>query len=562
MSDLAELRRRLGLPHEGGERYVVEAELGRGAFGRVVSAHDRDLRRSVAVKVMSAETDAKEDVEAFLAEAVVTGRLEHANIVPAYDVGVSADLGLYYTMKRHSGRSLRDALDGAGPHGFGRALDVFAQVCRAVAYAHGRGVVHSDLKPEHVLLGEQGEVQVADWGLAFVMEDGVARIGARVADGTLRYMAPEQITEDAEALDHRIDIWALGVILYEMLTGTVPFDGASDEDILESVLTDPVEPPSRRVRAVSPALEAICMRALSKSRTTRYARVEEMLADLDDELEGRRDRERREAIALKVVEQVDDALAGEDDLDRFERAATAVLDGLDEAPDHAALARRAGLLYWRVFERIYPGRASSEAPRALALLGALAERALSAVVAAKTDAVAEADAEEGWLALVRRLADGAPIGSIEAPVALRSLVARIELLASAPLFASLASHELLAIAEVCEDVTLAAGEVLFAEGAPGDALYVVASGSVRAEQGGVVLSTMRPGEVFGEVAVFGARRRTTSVVAAEASACLALEATRFARLVEANGAIGLAALRVISDRLERATQREAALRAK
>ncbi len=560
MTSLGELRRRLGLAHDTSpERYVVEGELGQGAFGRVVSARDRDLSRSVAVKVMSADTSAREDVEAFLAEAVVTGRLEHANIVPAYDVGVSDGLGLYYTMKRHSGRSLRDALDGMS---LSRALDVFAQVCRAVAYAHGRGVVHSDLKPENVLLGEHGEVQVADWGLAFVVEGGAAQVGARIADGTPRYMAPEQITDLPESLDHRVDVWALGVILFELLTHTVPFDGADAEEVMEAVLTDPVVPPSRRVRSVSAALEAICLRALEKSRGARYARVEEMLADLDDELEGRRERARREALVERTLRELESALAGDDDLDVFARAADRVLEGLEAVPGHAALATGAGRLYWRVFERIYPGRPSSEGPRALALLGVLAERALSGVVAAKTGAVPSSGADDTWLALVRRLAEGEPVSASTAPPSLRALVARIELLSTVSLFASLASHQLLPIAEACEEVTLEAEETLFVTGAPGDALYVVASGSVRAEQGGAVLSTMGPGEVFGEVAVFGARLRTTSVVAAEVTTCLALDAARFAALVEANGAIGLAALRVISERLERATRREAALRAR
>lgn len=554
MAEVDAVARRLGLNPD--ERYEVEEQLGEGGYGRVVGARDRHLQRSVAIKVIDVES---EEAQAFLAEAVVAGRLEHPNIVPTYDVGLSDELGVYYTMKRFGGRTLKDVLVDPDVSQR-RLLDAFTQVCRAVAYAHERGVVHTDLKPENVLLGERNEVQVADWGLAIVVDGQGVSHRPEDAFGTPRYMAPEQITDDVP-LDERADVWSLGVMLYEMLTRRVPFDGVDEEEILEAVLSDVPVSPSARVASVPKELSAICLRALEKSRTTRYPTVNALLDDLEAFLDGRRDAERRERIAKRAAAKVTRALADAEVLADFERIVGSLRTALEVAPGHSALVDRAGEAYWRIFQEIYPGgRAGPEdARRALALLGTLAENALVGVVRAGPDAF-DAGGDDPWLTLVRRLRDGAEVSAADAPEALRTIVGRIELLADVPLFASLGSHELLTVADACREVAVAGGATLFHAGDEGTALYVVAEGALRAEKDGTPLSTMRAGEVFGEVAVFGARRRTASVVAEEDSVCLALDADRFAELVRTHGAIGLAILKVLSLRLERATQREAALR--
>ncbi len=555
MADLGELRRRLGIPRDGEARYALGEELGRGAFGRVVSAEDRDLDRAVAIKALAADPgESPADAEAFLAEAMITGRLEHPNIVPAYDVGVHDELGLYYTMKRHGGRSLRGAIDDLE---LGPALDVFAQICRAVAHAHRHGVVHADLKPENVLLGDRGEVQVGDWGVAFrVDDDGRPVGGPRPGEGSLRYMAPEQITEEFEALDHRIDVWSLGVMLYELLTKRVPFDGPDEEDVLESILTDRVEPPSRLDPSIPEAIDAICLGALTKSRSDRYPTVDVMLDELEAELAGRREQQRRKQIAERAVRAVDVLLEGAD-LDAYALAADHLVAGLELVPDHAALLTRAGTIYWRVFEDIYPGGATDQPQRALALLAKLTEHALGGVVRAKPDQLETGDLEDPWLSLVRRLTAGERVQASQAPPALLRLVRRIELLDAAPIFASLPSHRLLTIAEACDDITLAANETLFETGDESRTLYIVIDGTLRAERAGRTLSTMEAGEVFGEIALFGGHRRTATVIAETDASCLALDGAKFSELVEHNGDIALAVLKVLSARLEAATRREA-----
>ena len=283
---------------DGDGRYAVGPELGRGGGGVVYLGTDRSLRRSLALKVLSPDlvTDPTR-VQAFVEEAIITGGLEHPNIVPAYDLGCSSALGIYYTMKRLTGRPLADVLsslrsgDPATLQSFGlyRLLGCFVELCRAVAYAHARGVLHCDLKPENVFIGEYGEVVLVDWGLAQVLgPDGRRQARALMRAGTPEYMAPEQITRSSQDLDVRSDIWSLGVILYELLTLTLPFQGANAREVLMRVMVEQVEPPSERTpgRTIPPGVEDICRRALSKNRDFRYASVGDLLAELEAELEA------------------------------------------------------------------------------------------------------------------------------------------------------------------------------------------------------------------------------------------------------------------------------------
>jgi serine/threonine-protein kinase len=243
-------------PVDVSDRYVVTGELGRGGVGVVLRGRDRELERDVAIKVLRAEHQQHEALSArFVAEARIGGHLEHPGTVPVYEMGRTKDARPYFTMKLVQGRTLASLLAARSDPADERArfVAIFEQVCHAVAYAHSRGVIHRDLKPANVMVGAFGEVQVADWGLAKVM--GVAASAAppsapaggapdRAADpatprlassqfhsqagsvlGTLAYMPPEQARGEVENVDARADVFALGALLCEILTGAPPYVG-------------------------------------------------------------------------------------------------------------------------------------------------------------------------------------------------------------------------------------------------------------------------------------------------------------------------------------------------
>ena len=277
------------IPRES-ERYRIGEELGRGGMGRVVLAVDSQLGRDVAMKELHAGPEGI-DVGAllrFIREARVTGQLEHPNIVPVHELSRHPDGTVFYTMKRIRGRSLAATLREAPDLRMRLAwLRHFRDVCEAVAYAHSRGVVHRDLKPDNVMVGEFGETLVVDWGIAKVrassdpratelrsqlatLELDAAQTVAGYAIGTPAYMSPEQARGDVDAIDERSDVWGLGTILFEILTGRPPYVGTSALAVLAAVLTD--EPPPVRSIApdAPPELSAIADRALRRDPSARY----------------------------------------------------------------------------------------------------------------------------------------------------------------------------------------------------------------------------------------------------------------------------------------------------
>ncbi|HWS73137.1 MAG TPA: serine/threonine-protein kinase, partial [Thermoanaerobaculia bacterium] len=190
----------------GGTRYRIVRELGRGGMGVVYEAHDAELDRRVAIKVLATELASPAAAERMRREARVIARLEHPGIVPLHDVGTLADGRIFYAMKLVRGRRLDEIAHDE--RGTTELLRIFLRLCEAVALAHARGVVHCDLKPENVMTGEFGEVLVMDWGVARSLEDGEME---RVIAGTRGFMAPEQ--ERGEAVDATTDVYALGAIL-------------------------------------------------------------------------------------------------------------------------------------------------------------------------------------------------------------------------------------------------------------------------------------------------------------------------------------------------------------
>jgi serine/threonine protein kinase len=309
-----------------------------GGMGAIISATDQNLRRDVAMKVVLNGAEAKTElIQRLVTEARITGQLQHPNIVPLYELGVTEDGVVYYTMRLVEGTTLNDVLgkirnkDAETIRRFPLPvlLTAFQKICDAVAFAHSRGVVHRDLKPDNIMLGGFGEVMVMDWGLAkvigadgdesdttFAMREDIDQINddtyqtvSGAIKGTPRYMAPEQAMGQSFDIDERTDIYALGAILYSILTLHPPVSGDSVDKVLKRVATGaiaapteynlhsattilggemaggskPIQPPllehcpDRRIPA---SLSAVAMKSLARRKTNRYRTVAALQEDI------------------------------------------------------------------------------------------------------------------------------------------------------------------------------------------------------------------------------------------------------------------------------------------
>ncbi len=263
------------------DRYAIEQEVGSGGMATVYLARDLKHDRRVAVKVLRPELAAAVGSERFLREIKITANLTHPHIVPLYDSG-EAEGFLYYVMPFIRGQTLRERIVKEGELPVNETVRIIREVVDALAFAHSEGVVHRDIKPDNVML-TGGHAVVADFGIAKAVSEATGRdqlTKAGVPLGTPAYMSPEQATGNP-LVDHRTDIYAVGVMAYELLTGRTPFTGSTLQSIIATHVTEQVDPVSRYRDQVSGELEAVVMKCLAKIPADRWQSADELLPHLE-----------------------------------------------------------------------------------------------------------------------------------------------------------------------------------------------------------------------------------------------------------------------------------------
>ncbi len=254
-------------------RYELRRRIAQGGMAEVYLAYDRRVRRQVAIKVLYGRDEAF--VRRFEREALAVGALTHSHILPLYDFGEQSPW-YYLVMPYIEGGTLRDYLNQHSPLTLAEAASILEQIASALHYAHEQGVVHRDVKPSNILLRQDGYAYLVDFGLAKAFSGAVSLTGDGAMVGTPEYMAPEQSNGES---DYRSDIYSLGVILYHMLTGRVPFTAESPVAISLKHIQFAPPPPSKFNRNITPAIEAVILKAMEKDPNARYQQAQEFSHD-------------------------------------------------------------------------------------------------------------------------------------------------------------------------------------------------------------------------------------------------------------------------------------------
>jgi serine/threonine protein kinase/formylglycine-generating enzyme required for sulfatase activity len=258
-------------------RYRIERVLGKGGFGLVYLAHDEQLQRLVAIKVPHSNLVSRpEDAEAYLTEARTVASLDHPHIVPVYDVGSTDGFPCYVVSKYIEGSTLAQRIKVSRPS-VAEAAELVAIVAETLHYAHKQGIIHRDIKPGNILLDTGGKPYVADFGLALREQD----VGKRPCyAGTPAYMSPEQARGEGHRVDGRSDMFSLGIVFYELLTGRRPFKADSRDELLDQIASMEPRPPRQVDDTIPKELERICLKALAKRASDRYTTAKDMADDL------------------------------------------------------------------------------------------------------------------------------------------------------------------------------------------------------------------------------------------------------------------------------------------
>ncbi len=295
------------------DRYSFRGELGRGAIGRVFAAQDGHIGRDVAVKELlsgslplvnnRSSATVSSRVVRFLREARITAQLQHPSIVPVYEIGLKKSGSFYYTMKLVRGRTLLDAINGAQTLDDRlKLLPHFRDICHAIAFAHSKDVIHRDIKPSNVMIGEFGETVVLDWGIAKVRgeDDDALRLLRSEDDqdahgtvdgsalGTPAYMAPEQAAGKITEVDELSDVYALGAVLYQILTGSPPYQGRGGAEIMSKVLVEPIPPIPQGPGAPPSELVAVAHKALAREKNERFQGAGQIASEIEAFMSGER----------------------------------------------------------------------------------------------------------------------------------------------------------------------------------------------------------------------------------------------------------------------------------
>src|ERR1700719_3193356 len=257
-------------------RYEILQEIGRGAMGVVFKAQDPVIGRLIAVKTITASVAENPGLlERFRREAKAAGAVQHPNIVTIYEMG-EADGVPFIAMEYLEGESLDALISRRAPGSLQQKVGYLVQTCRALQYAHRRGVIHRDIKPANIVVTVEGVVKVVDFGIALLASTSKTQTGTLL--GTLAYMSPQQLR--GKRADARSDIWAVGVVLYELLTGRRPFGGENQAAVVLSILQDDPVPLCDILRERPHQLDTIVRRTLAKDDATRYQSMEELLLEL------------------------------------------------------------------------------------------------------------------------------------------------------------------------------------------------------------------------------------------------------------------------------------------